>query len=205
MNETLLDTPIFDNIYKTVYNFDYSIKQNVTHDGIYYKWYELFSKLMNDYIQLPFKDRLLFKGISFSLTTILPSLADTTYSLVTRSERKNLKPLWYFGFKNAGSIYVLVDVALNALSIVVTSYIGDAFLSTSGHALVALDAVSQKYGLKTTSISFVKNLDTAIPLLISETANSFTSQIYNDSPNFNNYFLLFGIGYFLFILYQNKK
>ena len=191
-NTSLDNRPTFIKQYlKTIENFDYKIKEPITYDNIFYKWYDLFSKLLSDYVSLPIKDRLLFKGFTLIATTATPIIS---YAL---SSSDNYRPLWFVEFKNAGTMYVLIDIVLNTLSIVVTSYIGDTFLQTASSAIIATVEVGKKYGYPTTAISLVKNGYKTIPLLIHESSKTLTNQLNNDLPDIpsiNQFILLlFGI------------
>ena len=177
-NNTNVDyRPTFIKQYqKTIANFDFNIKETITYNDIFYKWYELFSKLLSDYVSLPLKDRLEFKGYTFSGLTLAPIIA---YSL---KGTNSLKPLWLIEFKNSGNMYVFIDIAINTLSIVVTSYIGDSLLQTTSSAIIASIEVGKKFGYATTAISLVTNYRT-IPLYFYETSKTLTNQLNNDKPN----------------------
>jgi len=190
-NNTNVDyRPTFIKQYlKTIENFDFNIKETITYDNIFYKWYELFSKLLSDYVSLPLKDRLEFKGYTFSGLTLAPIIA---YSL---KGTNSLKPLWLIEFKNSGNMYVFIDITINTLSIVVTSYIGDSLLQTTSSAIIASIEVGKKFGYATTAISLVTNYRT-IPLYFYETSKTLTNQLNNDKPNLptlNQLIILFGI------------
>ena len=193
---------------KTIANFDFNVKETITYDNVFYKWYELFSKLLSDYVKLPLKDRLGFKALTLLTTTLAPPITGLVYSIVTKTQG-NLKPLWFIEFKNQGTIYVLTDIVLNTFSIILTSYIGDSFLQTTSSAIFASIEAGKKYGYATTAISLATNYRT-IPLFYYETAKTLTNQLQNDTPDtpdINKFLneklvLVFGI---LFVFYLIKK
>jgi len=207
MNNNTLDLkPTFIKQYKkTIENFDFNIKETITYDNVFYKLYKLFSKLLSDYISLPLKDRLEFKGYTFLATTLAPPIIGLVYSVITKTEG-NLKPLWFIEFKNSGNMYVLIDIVLNTLSIVVTSYIGDSLLQTTSSAIIATIEVGKKFGYPTTAISLVTNYKT-IPLIIYEGTKTITNQLNNDKPDLPslNQFILLMFGYFLLTTIISKK
>jgi hypothetical protein len=209
-----MEKPLFlKTIDKTIENFDFNIpnRVNITgeikYNSIFYKWYDLFKELMKNYLDLPTNERLYFKSLAFITTTFVPLATSGVFYLIGKNPEKTvLKPLWYFEFKNIGNFYIAFDILKNTFSLILTLYTLDSGLQTITQSLVAFKAVANNYGFKDTSMSLYINKEKLIPIIIDESKNALFTQLEKDRPTlYDNYLILFGIGLFLYVVYQNKK
>lgn len=174
-------------------NYIEDLNSNQTNDrkitNLFYEWYSTFDSLINDYLKKPFKERLIFKGYVLIVTSIIPTITSSISKLPlisSYSNYNNYLPLWYIDFNKLGNVNVLINLSLNTISIIVTSYIGDSFIQTAAHSIIATMKVTEKYGFKNTFIGLVTNKYT-VPFYIYQNSKLLTYQSFNDLESADKY------------------
>lgn len=202
----------FNNFNETINDFQNGLSYEKDSTSIFLEWYNTFDKLIQEYINKPLKDRLIFKGYTFLVTTSYPTITTLISKLPiisSFSNYNNFSPLWYIDFSNKGNVNVLINISLNTMLIIVTSYIGDSFIQTAANSIIATMSVAQKYGYNKTIIGLVNK--NTIPFYLYQNSKLLITEPFNDINSAQNYLTNSIDKYFLMIFvigilfYLNKK